>query len=610
MAVDLASIDPSEFIQFRDTWVKECGLENAADRLFDDVGLSELVELDNSELTEYAKEIGLSVIERKRLIKGVGKLNGLSSRTPSLSRPQSARSSSSRTPQISVSASEPPSARFSRNKTPSAKTPTSARFKKSNSSSNSKKKEKKSKKGKRRRAKTSGNRSSMDLAISPYASASASPASDEIMYDPTAQKPRTPSVSATNKSPSLRMASPSPDPRSASSASAAEEPEPVDLETRIGEALEQISGNATKTKEEIRSTFLDLRNAITQRELKLMHDVEATLDKKQRLLQTQLDYIRDNQGGGATELVADPDMQLELAKHQLLRTLATAGWVQGATTDNKEEQELQERERKRRELARQQFLTVERLKQITLHERECADKREDSVRLTSEVHSEIAKINLRTSKCEAELAEARPLMEAAQKLVSSINKKQLDEIRVLKKPPAVVELVCSAVAIMLGNEIASWRDIQKVMGDRKFIASMLQFDTLKLKRKTREECVKYTRHDDFNEERANKASKVAGPLVKWVKSQIKYSELLDIVRPMQKEIKVLRKRLDKKQKQLKVIVELVNELEAKIGRARRDINDMVDNMIKMQDEYDLQPEDDDIASKIESHNQLYNTISL
>jgi len=254
---------------------------------------------------------------------------------------------------------------------------------------------------------------------------------------------------------------------------------------------------------------------------------------------------------------------------------------------------------------------VERLKQITLHERECAAKREDSVRLTDEVHSEIAKINLRTSKCEAELAEAKPLMEAAKKLVSRINKKQLDEIRVLKKPPAVVELVCSAVAIMLGNEIASWRDIQKVMGDRKFIPSMLQFDTMRLKRKTREECVKYTKHEDFNEERANKASKVAGPLVKWVKSQIKYSELLDIVRPMQKEIKVLRKRLDKKQKQLKVIVELVNELESKISRARADINSMVDNMIKMQDEYDLQPEDADIATKIECHTQqLYNTISL
>merc|ERR1719319_848235 len=255
----------------------------------------------------------------------------------------------------------------------------------------------------------------------------------------------------------------------------------------------------------------------------------------------------------------------------------------GATTDNKEELEGQERERKRRELARQQFLTVERLKQITVHERECAAKREDSVRLTNEVHSEIAKINLRAAKVEAELADAKPMMEAAQKLVSSINKRQLDEIRVLKKPPAVVELVCSAV----GNVVGSWRDIQKAMGKSTFIPSMLQFDTMSLKAERRRECVKYTLRSDFTEERANKASKAAGPLVKWVKSQVRYSELLDVVRPMQKEIRVLKKRLEKKQRQLTGVVALVGGLEDKIGQARRDISTMVQNMIKMQDEYDL-----------------------
>merc|ERR1711971_767031 len=289
----------------------------------------------------------------------------------------------------------------------------------------------------------------------------------------------------------------------------------------------------------------------------------------------------------------------------------------GATTDNKEEQEVQERERKRRELARQQFLTVERLKQITVHERECATKREDSVRLTNEVHSEIAQINQRAAKVEAELADAKPMMEAARKLVSSIEKRQLDEIRVLKKPPAVVELVCSAVVITLGNDIQNWRDIQKAMAKSTFIKEMLQFDTMRLKKKTREEVAKYLKREDFNEDRANKASKVAGPLVRWVKSQVRYSELLDIVRPMQKEIRVLKKRLEKKQKQLTGVVKLVGGLEQKIEQARRDIKEMVQNMIKLQDEYDLdgngEGEEKEVAisEKIESHNRMYNTpISL
>merc|ERR1712176_1122400 len=146
------------------------------------------------------------------------------------------------------------------------------------------------------------------------------------------------------------------------------------------------------------------------------------------------------------------------------------------------------------------------------------------------------------------------------------------------------------------------------MAGSKFIPSMLQFETIKLKKKMREECVKYTVHEDFNEERANRASKVAGPLVKWVKSQVKYSELLDIVRPMQKEIKVLKKKLNKKQKQQKVCIELVNELEIKISKARTDINQMVENMIKLQDEYDFGDDLKSPALKIQY--EMAKTISL
>merc|ERR1712154_684929 len=114
-------------------------------------------------------------------------------------------------------------------------------------------------------------------------------------------------------------------------------------------------------------------------------------------------------------------------------------------------------------------------------------------------------------------------------------------------------------------------------------------------KKKREQRLKYIKHKDFNEERANKASKVAGPLVKWVKSQLKYSELLDIVRPMLKE--------------LKFCCDVVNKLEVKISKARQEINEMVENMIKMQDKYDLYHKDDPLLDVAKGLAQ-YKNISL
>eukprot|EP00487_Bulimina_marginata_P006670 TRINITY_DN26481_c0_g1_i1.p1 TRINITY_DN26481_c0_g1~~TRINITY_DN26481_c0_g1_i1.p1 ORF type:complete len:131 (-),score=11.65 TRINITY_DN26481_c0_g1_i1:179-571(-) len=130
---------------------------------------------------------------------------------------------------------------------------------------------------------------------------------------------------------------------------------------------------------------------------------------------------------------------------------------------------------------------------------------------------------------------------------------------------------------------------------------------MNLKRKTREEVTKYIKHQDFNEERANKASKVAGPLVNWIKSQVKYSELCDVVRPMQKEIKTLKKRLEKKKKQRTLCIEVVSNLEVKIIEIKTEINEMVDGMIRMQDDYDFK---DDPLMNIAQGIGLYKNISL
>ena len=53
----------------------------------------------------------------------------------------------------------------------------------------------------------------------------------------------------------------------------------------------------------------------------------------------------------------------------------------------------------------------------------------------------------------------------------------------------------------------------------------------------------YISNEEFTFERVNKASKVAGPLVLWVKAQTKFADLLDSVEPMTCKIKVIKKKL-------------------------------------------------------------------
>lgn len=107
---------------------------------------------------------------------------------------------------------------------------------------------------------------------------------------------------------------------------------PVDTKTLVKGALDELTNNAYLTKADISATFKEFRELLTHREQKLLADVDSTLEKKKRLLQTQLDYEETSGGGNANELVADPTMMLELEKNEIHDTLSTLGWVHGATT--------------------------------------------------------------------------------------------------------------------------------------------------------------------------------------------------------------------------------------------------------------------------------------
>lgn len=57
------------------------------------------------------------------------------------------------------------------------------------------------------------------------------------------------------------------------------------------------------------------------------------------------------------------------------------------------------------------------------------------IELNKEIEHEMKAIELRTVTVEQELAEAKPALEAAQKAVSNINRKQLNEFKRIRNPP-------------------------------------------------------------------------------------------------------------------------------------------------------------------------------
>ena len=156
------------------------------------------------------------------------------------------------------------------------------------------------------------------------------------------------------------------------------------------------------------------------------------------------------------------------------------------------------------------------------------------------------------------LTEIEPVIRAAKEAVASINKLHLAELRSMCNPPDIIKQVLEAVCLSLGHEFEGWREVQSVMKQDDFIHSILNSNTIhNIERVSRME---------LSMEAANRASKACGPLLQWLESQIKCTEVSMQVKVFQDEIARLAVELENSTSDLKMtndqIVVLKDEVDA------------------------------------------------
>lgn len=105
--------------------------------------------------------------------------------------------------------------------------------------------------------------------------------------------------------------------------------------------------------------------------------------------------------------------------------------------------------------------------------------------LQAEVVIEKEKLGALKAELATDLKDAKPAWEYAQKAVSGITRKQLDELRYLKKPPHLVEKTLGAVCLLMGKKTkGDWKKVTKEVANKYFIRDILLFDINEVTAKT------------------------------------------------------------------------------------------------------------------------------
>lgn len=192
----------------------------------------------------------------------------------------------------------------------------------------------------------------------------------------------------------------------------------------------------------------------------------------------------------------------------------------------------------------------------------------------------------------AELADALPALDEANKALLSLNKKDLSEVKSYSQPPLLVAKVMEAVMV-LKNVEPTWAEAKKQLGNADFLKELQEFDKDNISQKTLVKLGKYIQYKDFIPDIVGKVSFAAKTLCIWVRAMELYGKIYNaqvapkkaklmeaeailaekqrILAAQEEKIRLLMEKLAELQKTYAEKMELKEDLERKAEIFRRNL---------------------------------------
>lgn len=193
------------------------------------------------------------------------------------------------------------------------------------------------------------------------------------------------------------------------------------------------------------------------------------------------------------------------------------------------------------------------------------DKREESLKIDKELQQKQHQADERQAQVKKELDAVIPAVEEAKAAVEGIRKRDLQEIRTLSNPPQAVQTALEGVVTLLGKHTTDWKKIRGIIAQEHFTSDVMNFDSKTISSKIMSKMESsYLNNELFTVEKATRASKAAGPLVKWAMAQMAYAQQLLKVEPLNEELQQLADESAVMREQQDALQVLVTELEETI----------------------------------------------
>ncbi|XP_030763708.1 cytoplasmic dynein 2 heavy chain 1 [Sitophilus oryzae] len=203
-----------------------------------------------------------------------------------------------------------------------------------------------------------------------------------------------------------------------------------------------------------------------------------------------------------------------------------------------------------------------------------SEHKEEMEDLKKKTEAENAQLMKRKAEIEEELSEVEPLIQEARSAVGNIKTEALSEIRSLRAPPEIIRDILEGVLRLMGTQDTSWNSMKTFLAKRGVKEEIRSFDASRIQTENRQAVEKLmaNKKESFDAKTAKRASVAAAPLAAWVGANVKYSKVLDKIRPLEREQDKLKKNLDNSRSQLGQLSAGLSDVDATVAKLKEQLS--------------------------------------
>lgn len=229
---------------------------------------------------------------------------------------------------------------------------------------------------------------------------------------------------------------------------------------------------------------------------------------------------------------------------------------------------------KEKALAEKRKLANQALEMISNTMKNANDQKNDMVKLKSKTEENGDILKQRKIEIEQELSLVEPLLKEASAAVGSIKTEALSEIRSLRAPPETIRDILEGVLRLMGIRDTSWNSMKSFLAKRGVKEDIRSLNPSLI---SPENCAEVERliqmkSESFDYKNAKRASAAAAPLASWVVACVKYSKVVQSIKPLEREQQELERNLQSTENQMKSLSSGIDDVNVKVKELSEQLN--------------------------------------